>query len=1180
MEESKFVRPLEQETFESTGWVRKRMKKRYKTKNTKKNGGASEELRQFDIYYRFVDVNKKRNQGSRAGEQKNDENLATKKKFCSQKSPANPVFVRGTAIWYGNPISIDYPRPPLTSLDADDHCCDYSAEEIASESVVVSTETLVTDIDSEAGNRSAASASKETNSVSEKKNSAEYCGLVVTNHAITGNDTDSGYESNSVTCATNPNDSVSFENNDSNFKLATTSTVDSLCLDIFGKLPSEVNYMDVSRLSEEECKLVPTCVKDAIFSNLPSIQSVRKSSPRLNIGFDTEFCYVDEEKKTRAILSYQFACFLADEHTILEVSFVSTNPVPENRLSLSTCLGYVLELVDNSAFTSFKYSVGRTYHVDYDVVKEDGTTETVRKIFSTQEDAERFIESDEFKDEHLMVTLDKSHIKSYCNLRQFTSKAFDISVVCHTGSVDLTAFANDKFSFWKKAGSIIPYLKSVQGGAISLDDYYLPISKGSEPWKFYPVNITFRDTMCYAPEKNSSLAALGKTVGVEKIRLAETKDEEDAIKSDMLTYMREQFYDFLSYGAEDSLITLLYGSKLWGVNKDWCVTSTSGATAVGKKVICEYLGVSVDKKGKYSPAEFNRKFRGLKTVSCGMEETAYGFKRKTETVCVSSERENLYRYASKAFSGGFNMSSLLGVYSNILTWDFDLCNAYPTGLCCIADIDYDNPDGCIERVFFNEKITIGAFHSPCDPLFAVIDYEFPEECLFPCIAKHCDGTVIFPRKGKDVYASGPSIYLALQLGATVHVRSGFMAKVRYREPMQKSFSLRAVMKQLVNDRTVTKKLFGKGSLEDNTIKNFSNAFYGKVAQNVVEKNTWDGWNEEMENLGLSSVTNPELACLVTDVVRCMLIGTLNELVSGGHKAFSATTDGFITNASLDELNRCENFGFRRMFEQCRLFLSDGQDPTIWEPKHAQEFLLNTTTRCNTGFGYGEYKGVNAHGGYKTGLDEDTLEDRREMLRVITQRTGSVAMKYTRFVSLKEMQRSRCDFHTTEEEKKLRFNFDMKRKPVKDSFEKVTGSFLGIDYEYMNFDTVPFEDDEEFLLYRSVSEGFSCLRTEKEWKQFWLRIKDKENGTRHNLSDMDWNALFAVIAGYRAGKWLIPGLEECGSVKEKLDYINARNRSGRVFKQDNWKDCRKPERQAAAIYENIDGLLEEFGAIVL
>lgn len=77
--------------------------------------------------------------------------------------------------------------------------------------------------------------------------------------------------------------------------------------------------------------------------------------------------------------------------------------------------------------------------------------------------------------------------------------------------------------------------------------------------------------------------------------------------------------------------------------------------------------------------------------------------------------------------------------------------------------------------------------------------------------------------------------------------------------------------QLVRDRKQAKKDHGKGSLEELILKTMVNSGYGKTAQNVIQKNTWTAFKDEMEDIGCSSITNPVSAAMITSIVRTELL---------------------------------------------------------------------------------------------------------------------------------------------------------------------------------------------------------------------------------------------------------------------------------------------------------------------
>ena len=155
--------------------------------------------------------------------------------------------------------------------------------------------------------------------------------------------------------------------------------------------------------------------------------------------------------------------------------------------------------------------------------------------------------------------------------------------------------------------------------------------------------------------------------------------------------------------------------------------------------------------------------------------------------------------------------------------------------------------------------------------------------------------------------------------------------------------VRDAVRQMVEDRATSKRLWGKGSLAEQAIKVATNSCYGKLAQDVAERQGWNAWAEEMESIGGSAVTSPYHAAMITSLVRALLLGMANEI-----SMISTTTDGFITPEPDVEGFDC--FGNAEVFRASREALVG--DPEVWEVKHQQDDLVNLTTRGNVSL-YGQ-----------------------------------------------------------------------------------------------------------------------------------------------------------------------------------------------------------------------------------
>ena len=134
------------------------------------------------------------------------------------------------------------------------------------------------------------------------------------------------------------------------------------------------------------------------------------------------------------------------------------------------------------------------------------------------------------------------------------------------------------------------------------------------------------------------------------------------------------------------------------------------------------------------------------------------------------------------------------------------------------------------------------------------------------------------------------------------------------------------------------------------------------------------------------------------------------------------------------------------------------------------------------------------------------------------------------------------------------------------------------YEVAHFDTVAFEDVDEFRVFRRKKKCVVVLRTVDDWMLFKAKVVSDETGSK--IKDLDWSKLTSCIRYYRAGLVDIPTLSlnvhnDAWTVKRICDWIQSHNHSKNVFKESNWKDCRKPDRLSSALpMSEIQDLLEE------
>ncbi len=926
--------------------------------------------------------------------------------------------------------------------------------------------------------------------------------------------------------------------------------------------------------------------------DIPTVARMKEEDSRLVIAIDTEFVYDSDGRK---ILSWQFAFSDFNTSVVHQVVFFSLHG---DRLPLGLALSWL------TSFYQF-------YYLPYSSLKNKGflRRDTRRWIVPCLDDKSgelTYVSCRTFDDalETCNVTSFVDSLKSvtsrhklnhkvdgdvgYVNdYSDYNNKALPITLLFHTGIADLTGFGFTDFD-----KDVLRRVSSVSGGLVSILGYYTYPSDVFRYWNFYPVHIVIRDTMCFAPAKKKSLANLGASIGVKKLTLLDGYS-----KDGMRRYMVEQPVAFMEYAVNDALITLLYASELWGYNKAMPLTVSGAAVKASVPVLQRYFGLEEgDKKG------YNMKFRGLKNVKKGLIacHDRPGYIEDTSLAPVSDDAKLIQSYAQESYKGGYNASTTIGWYEG-LTYDYDLRNAYPTSMALCMDIDWMS-DKVIAREWRNERMLLEDFRSPYDPVFGNIKFKFPESVKYPCIPVKVEGNMIYPRSYENsdgVYACGPEIYLALCLGAEVTAARAVKGKYLLNKDNSVSYSLRAVVKDFINDRNLAKKVFGEGSLPEILMKTAVNSLYGKTAQDIIEKETWDAYRQQMVNIGGSSMTSPAHASIITAGVRACLLAAINELSSLGYAVYSVTTDGFISNAPETVIKNLGLYGFRTLFETARFALTG--DPTMWQLKHAQEKLLNFTTRGNVALNAKEnpvivsgkaYAGVCAHNSFVTGYTPDSYDDRLSLTQTVLSRTGRCECINKAFSHFKDVSRpmNRKDFTVTEQNRKISMDFDLKRKPVVDSFVGLNPVLNGNAYEIANFDTEPYETVEEFLIYKKTAVACAasgCLRTLNDWNKFFVllenrSVKRKSGQRKRKILDIEWSRIITLVMGYRLGFWDIPYLSEKNRcLNEKINFINDLNKSGKKFGKNDWKNCRRQERKSQMLDQKyIMDLLNKCGAVII
>jgi len=173
---------------------------------------------------------------------------------------------------------------------------------------------------------------------------------------------------------------------------------------------------------------------------------------------------------------------------------------------------------------------------------------------------------------------------------------------------------------------------------------------------------------------------------------------------------------------------------------------------------------------------------------------------------------------------------------------------------------------------------------------AEVIFKFPENTLHPCLCvKDPKYGLISPLEGRTV-STIAEIHLAIYMGAEITYIEAFVVEAT------NDLLFMTHVKFLIDKRDKAKK--DKDKLLDQLYKLYVNTLYGKTAQGINPKNSFNIRDCGTKELGKSAVTQPFIASMITGTLRAglsALIVATDELNAEGHDylVISATTDGML-----------------------------------------------------------------------------------------------------------------------------------------------------------------------------------------------------------------------------------------------------------------------------------------------
>ena len=866
-------------------------------------------------------------------------------------------------------------------------------------------------------------------------------------------------------------------------------------------------------------------------------------------------------------LSYSLSC--VDEDTLIDIMFFPLSV--SEKLCLSYMLGRTLDYLNVHRYRRERYT-------QYEcIVGFNSKGKAILERFNTKSEAEDnakfyFMKSGKVTktsvDSIFDITDDRSKINvgKYNYMRSKPVVVTDdidchnITVLLNKGTRFIAALDSDNISDYI-LNSDNYYVRDVDNGLFSYRSYNCSVNSCIDNGHkyIYPISLNVRDVLNHSCDGMKSIFDYSSIVNYPTLDFFKLKVFH-SIQESMDNFLADHPYEYIVYACECNNSTLLYIFQTYGINKLIPCTLLSETAKIAKSFICEERG--------WDDKDFMFNFNGMKKV-----KDASCAKAKNKHAYATNEIKDINHMFSDAYSGGVNLCSKVVNHSNTLTYDIDANNGYPTVMGSLPMIDWNHP---VYKIMNNCDLTLEDFGYPLNdrepdnltiypfiPMVVKATFEFDNNTVFPNLGvrvntKDEDITIYqLINKDDDYSYTAIELYLALKMGAKVHIKSGYILQSLYDEETGNIiYGFRSMMTTLIKERNKMIDKYGKNSIQSQILKLLVNSLYGKTAQGVKDISK----DKKTDKQGV--LTNPVIAAMTTAGMRSLVFAAMNEINAHGYEVYSVTTDGFITNCPIDVLNSYDLFGLKHWFLESRKALTGDKDAAIWSLKHQQEDLYNFTTRGNISLNVGDkgkddLPGVAAFNSLSRPYPELPKEDyanRFDFRKLVETRTGKLADQTKKYPKIEDIGKGILYIPSIINESKS-MDFDLKRKPVKESLTKAYAEYDGVTYEIAQFDTVPYQNTEEMLMYRKVGRSSKCLRTVEEWNLFFKNI---DSCIKKSLGYDEFDIIYNIVHNHKTHSIIIPFLADKDiSVDDKIKWINEHNNSDKTFTKSHWNHASDP-----------------------
>jgi hypothetical protein len=760
-----------------------------------------------------------------------------------------------------------------------------------------------------------------------------------------------------------------------------------------------------------------------------------------------------------------------------------------------------------------------------------------------------------------------------------------IILVAHYNRADLPAFDDRKQLLWR--------LQNVRSSLISTNaPVRVKVRFDDDEANDIEVSVYVRDTMLLAPAGRKSLAELGRLIDREKLRLSKDDDEELEMKRNMKELRSSDWELFREYALIDAEISAKYFLRLTEMYQT--VTGEtfvpSALSNIGMKLLIKEWD---ERQEKIDRVEVVGKERIQEAV---WDERTQQFRNLKRTPYVE-ELSWFVDFVTECYHGGRNEQLWFGPSYKADWYDYDLTSAYPTTMATIGRIDWRK----VRPVASLDELVAEDF------AFVCVDFQFPESTRYPTLPVRSQNGIIFPLTGRS-YCAMPEIQLARQLNCEMKLKYGVVVPHDQNEQVFFPF---------IKD-SIQRRAEAPTKIENAFWKELTNSCYGKTAQGLREKRVFSLRKKRGERIGESAISNPLYAAYITSFVRAV-VGEIMNRIPDDKMVFSVTTDGFITDATADEMEVAKSGPLAKKFSEARAALTG--DPEVLSEKHRVRQLLGWRTRGQATLKPGENveseRFVLAKAGIKAPVQYTEVVEQNEFItEMFFRRSAEVKIELDYHTSVREMIFWNADLVSKKARKHISMEYDFKRKPRAIGVTEVdnikplsTGP-----KPHIIFSTEPWKSAADFKSVRSVWNDFYrktgiCLKDPNDYAEFAdyfdmvssltpgkQAYLSRENGDLKRFKRDLCRAFQRGLAGFGAYQHITAkefahtlnnaGFREAGVIIPVSDVNNAAKPNA-PFKRRETPPTRAVRKIMAALKETFPSIVESeflaepgFGAIKL